>query len=101
MAYLPRQRLEKRIASNLDVRWREVCNDCIRSTKHHILASSLQVVVGNLERARTIPSRNRLSVVFDILPIRQVGIDHCLVATLKGNTPLAAGVWITVDVAAV
>src|SRR5438093_671571 len=71
----PRQRLEKVVASDLDVARDEIRDRGVIPPKHHILAGRLQVVVDNLEGPGPVPAHDRRSIVVTIMKFREVGVD--------------------------
>src|SRR5207237_9986642 len=73
---LPRHRPRHVVVPHLDVRGMQVLNGGIGSAKHDDLAGALQIIVSDLEWARSIPAADRLAVESLCVTLRQVGIDH-------------------------
>ena len=64
------------VVSDLDVGRHEVANRRVRAPEHDVLARRLQIVVHELERARTVPPHDRLGVLRLVLELAQIGVDH-------------------------
>src|SRR5262245_27600006 len=89
------------IAANLDVRWNQVCDLCVCTAEHYVLSSCLQVVIDDLERAGTVPSRNCLCVLSLAFPIRQVRVDDGQRGAVESDAALSSRLGIAVNEAAI
>src|SRR5258708_16431030 len=72
----PRQWLAAIISRKGDIRRDQSLDVGIRAAEHDILAGSLQVIVRDFERPRSIPATDRLTVCTSLMTIRNPRVYH-------------------------
>src|SRR6185436_7727679 len=85
------------IAANLDVPWNQVSHRCVCTAEHYVFSSSLQIVIDDLERAGTVPSRNGLCVLSHTFPIGQVGVDNGQRGAVESHAAFTTFYCVAVD----
>src|SRR5580698_327456 len=89
------------IPTNFDIRWNVANQRRSGPSEQNVLSRCLKFVVRYLERTRTVPAINCLSVLTQYMNIRNVRINYCQRCSVKSHAALDVPIRRTVNVAAV
>src|SRR5688572_33162384 len=97
MANFPRQRLEKVVAPDLDVRRNEIADRGQRTAEHDVFSCCFQVVVDDLVRPGAVPAANSLRFDTDGMDIGNVRVDYRRVGAVQTDSALNRLGWKSMD----